>query len=80
MELFSQNLAILAQCCDIIISKCDIKKGPTFRTFLHMFYTNFKIFVLSYNLSHFVAIFKKTDKKLAQIQGVFAPILIICQG
>ena len=80
MKLFSQNLAIPAQCSDIIISKCDIKKGPPFHTFLHIFYKNFKIFVLSYNLSHFAAIFKKIDKKLAQIQGVFAPILIICPG
>ena len=45
------------------IWESDVKEGPPFHTFLHIFYKNFKILVLSDNLSHFVPIFKKIDKK-----------------
>ena len=45
----------------------DVKEGHPFHTFLHIFYENFKILVLSYNPSYLVPIFKKIDKKLAQI-------------
>ena len=46
------------------IWESDVKKGHTpLHTFLQIFYKNFKILVLSYNLSHFVPIFRKTEKK-----------------
>ena len=49
------------------IWESDIKEAPPFHTFLHIFYKTFKILVLSYNLSHFVPIFKKIEEKPAQI-------------
>ena len=49
------------------ISESDIKKGHSFHIFLLIFHKNFKILVLSYNLSHFVPVFKMTDEKIGQI-------------
>ena len=65
VKLFS--LEILALCFDVIISKCDVKEGLLFHTFLPMFHKNFKILLWSYNLSHFAPIFRKTDEKLPHI-------------
>ena len=48
------------------IWESDVKEGPPFHTFLKIFYKNFKILVLCYNLSHFVPIFKKIEEKLAK--------------
>ena len=61
MKLFS--LEILALCFDVIISKCDVKEGLLFHTFLPMFHKNFKILLLSYDLSRFAPIFRKIDEK-----------------
>ena len=49
----------------------DVKEGPLFHTFPQIFYKNFKILVLSYNISHFVPIFKKIDKKLPRLKESF---------
>ena len=47
------------------IWESDVKKETLFHIFLHIFYKNFKILVLRYNLSHFVPNFIKIDKTLA---------------
>ena len=71
------------------IWKNDAKKGPPFHTFLQLFCNNFKTLVLSYNLPHFLPIFKKTDENPdirsilfqcnKELHKKFAPILIVCQ-
>ena len=45
-KLFSQNLEIPAPCFVVIFSKCDVKEGPPFHTFLQIFYKNLKVLVL----------------------------------
>ena len=65
VKLFS--FEILALCFDVIISKCDVKEGLLFHTFVPMFHKNFKILLLSYNLSRFAPIFRKSDEKLPHI-------------
>ena len=49
------------------IWESNVKEKPPFNTFLQMFHKNFKILASSYNISHFVPIFKKIDKKIAQV-------------
>ena len=44
------------------IWESDVKEAPPFPTFPQIFYKNFKILVLSYNLSHCAPIFKMIDK------------------
>ena len=63
------QIEVLAPRGDAIIWRIwesEVKEGAPFHTFLEIFYKNFKILVLSYNLSHCVPIFKKIHKKPAQ--------------
>ena len=53
------------------IWESNMKERPPFHTFLQIIYKSFKILVLSYNLFHFVPIFKKIDQKVAQMGGIF---------
>ena len=66
------------------------QRGTLFHTFLQIFYKSFKILVLSYNLSHFLPIFKKILTKNfprcnslflcnKELHKKFAPILKVCQ-
>ena len=54
-----------------MIRESDAKQAPPFHSFLQIFYKNFKVSVLSFSLSHFAPVFKKTDEKPVQILGVF---------
>ena len=47
---------------DVLLWNC-FQRGPPFHTFHQIFYKNFNSLVLSYNLPHFVTIFKKIDEK-----------------
>ena len=64
-------------CCVVVIycfeefGKVTLKRGPRFNTFLKIFYKKIEIFVLSYNILHFVPIFKEIDKKFARYKESF---------
>ena len=49
------------------IWESDVNKEAQFHTFFQTFYKNFKILLLSYNLSHLVPTFKKIVEKLAHL-------------
>lgn len=67
--LFGWNISLWN--CFEEFTKVTSKKSPSFHTFLKIFNKIIKIFVLSYNLSHFIRISKKIDENLAQICRVF---------
>ena len=51
--------------------KVTPKRGPRLTPYWKYFTKITKVLVLSYNLSHFLSIFKKVDEKLAQMYRVF---------
>ena len=63
-------------CCLVAIPCLEIafknfkkwrQRKSSFHCLLQIFYRNYKILVLSYNLSHYVPIFKRIDEKRVQI-------------
>ena len=71
----------------------DVKEGegPPFRTFLQIFYKNFRILVLSYNLPHFFTYIQEDWRKTCpdirsllflcnkDLHTRLTPIMIVCQ-
>ena len=71
----------------------DVKEGegPPFRTFLQIFYKNFRILVLSYNLPHFFTYIQEDWRKTCpdirsllflcnkDLHTRLTPIFIVCQ-